>query len=667
MKQASSPIAAILKLLIRWWWLIALSIALGVGVGFLVRTRQPNIYIATTRVLFGQNLASGTTTSVSSLQQLRDLITIYSGLVRLPTILQPVIDDLGLGISVDQLNYMMSINVVPDLPILEIQIADTQQGRSADIANRIAQEMIRQSPTEQVSQETTFKREQLANIQKQIEELQGQYDANIAQGGNLTSAFEIAQNLQERAALLENLRQLRQTYADMSAGLTDSVQFLRIFEFARPENTAVITNSMVSVILAGFGGLLLSVATIVLLAYFDDRLMWHENQEAIEGVKVLGPLGVVSKNKLPLYLASAPEAVESEVVRQLRAKLVLAAGGVVPKVLTITSYDSGDGKTITASNLALAFAQSGLQTLLIDGDIRKGNLHELFRLPNVMGISDVLASHEDVSALLPRALLDSGYDHLAILPSGRSTADPAGLLSSPRFCRLIDLLKPQFDVIVMDSVPTIGGPDSAFMAEVSDGVLIILDSRRTTQKGLKRTLQALQQAKRVNIYGVAFNRVYLQVSSTYNRPYYRRTIGISPEQMNRELLNAGKRSLNLNRHILSDGSGERLYSLKAAAIQLGVGEDTLNNWIKVGYITPVRRWPRQWIRESDMKLLLERLPHPPLMFTGELPANGEYRESAAKTNGDPSLPNRLRDQRNALLDYVREPRPEEESGQADQS
>ncbi|MBI5669542.1 MAG: polysaccharide biosynthesis tyrosine autokinase [Chloroflexi bacterium] len=663
MKQASSPIAAILKLLVRWWWLVALSVALGVGVGFLVRTNQPNIYVATTRVLFGQNLAGGSTTSVSSLQELRDLITIYSGLVRLPTILQPVIDDLGLGINVDQLNYMMSINVISDLPILEIKIADTQQGRAADIANRIAQELIRQSPTEQVSQETTFKREQLANIQKQIEELQKQYDANIAQGGTLTSAFEIAQNLQERAALLENLQQLRTTYAEMSAGLADRVQFLRIFEFARPENTAVITSSMISVILAGAGGLVLSLTTIVLLAYFDDRLTWQEGQEIVDGVKVLGPLGKVPKQHLPLYLITIPQAVESEVMRQLRAKLVLAAGGVVPRVLTVTSYDSGDGKTVTSSNLALAFAQAGQRTLLIDGDLRKGNLHEIFHLPNVMGLSDVLASHDDLAALLSRALLESGYDHLTILTSGRSTADAAALLSGPRFCQLIDLLKSQFDVLIMDSVPTVGGPDSAFMAEVSEGVLIIADSRRTTGKALQRTLHALQQARRVNIYGIAFNRVYLQVSSTYNRPYYRRTIGISPERMNRELRNAGKRGLNLNRHILTDHSGERLYSMKAAAIQLGISEDTLKDWIKVGYISAVRRWPRQWVRESDMQSLLERLPRRLVAFAVEQPSNGVYPEAAAAVDGDPSLPSRLRDQRNALLEFVGEAKPGEEPGE----
>lgn len=659
MKQASSPFSAVLKLLLKWWWLIALSVALGAGIGHMVRIQQPNIYVAKTRILFGQSFASGTTASVANMTQLRELISVYIGLVRLPTILEPVIEDLGLGINVDRLNEMMSIERSERLPLLEISIADTRPDRAANIANRIAQELIRQSPTEQVSQETMFKREQLAGIQRQIEELQSEYDGKIAAGSVMTSALEIAQNLQERSFILENLQKLRALYAEMSAGLGDQ-RLLRVFDYADPGTASIITGTSSSVILAGVAGLLLSIATIVLINYFDDRLTWNEGIDSILGAKVLGPLGVVPRSKLPLYLITMPEAIESEVLRQLRAKLVLTGGGVPPRTLTVTSYDSGDGKTVTAANLALAFAQSGLQTLLVDGDIRKGDLHEIFRLPNVMGISDVLASREDIPALLSQALLDSGYDRLAVLTSGRSSVDPAALLSGPRFAQLISLLKSQFDVVVMDSVPTIGGPDSAFMAEQSDGVLVVVDSRRTTSKALKRTLQMLGQARQINLYGLVFNRVYLQVSTTHNQPYYRRTISLNPERLSRELSDANKRKFGFNRHIITDRQGERLYSLKATAIQLGISEDTVNNWIKVGYITTTRRGRRRWVKESEIQSLLDRLPRRQLPLIG---ANGD----SHKDSDDTPLPHLLRDQRNALLDYVREPhtQPEPEADSAE--
>lgn len=94
---------------------------------------------------------------------------------------------------------------------------------------------------------------------------------------------------------------------------------------------------------------------------------------------------MIPRNKLPLYVHSMPGSIEAEVLRQLRAKLVLATDGAQPKVVTVTSYDSGDGKSVTSANLALATANSGLRTLLIDGDIRKGNLQQILWLTECHG------------------------------------------------------------------------------------------------------------------------------------------------------------------------------------------------------------------------------------------------------------------------------------------
>ncbi len=666
MVASSSPLQAILKLLLKWWWLILLSTAVGLGVGAFVRSQQPDIYFATATILFGQNFERGTDTQGfnTSLNRIRDLITIYSGITRRPIILDPVIRDLNLGTSVEELNRVMNVTQAKDLPIMEITIADTRPDRAANIANRIAQEVIAQSPTEQVSAETEFRRQQLRDLQRQIEELKGQYDSKFAAGANLTSAFEIAQNLQERNAILENIRNLQQIYAELANGLPDQSNSLRIFELARPDSVPYTTGSTVSVILSGVAGLALSIITVVLIGYFDKRLQWNESLTTVAGVKVLGPLGVIPRDKLPLYLISMPDAIESEVLRQLRAKLVLAAGGKIPRVIGITSYDSGDGKTITAANLGLSFAQAGLETLIIDGDLRKGDLHEMFRLPNVMGLSDILAGHGSFETLLEQALLDSGFDRLTILPCGRSNADSAALFSSSRFPKLIDALKNRFDVIVMDTVPAIGGPDSAFVAEVSDGMIIVVDSRRTTDKALNRVLQTLHQANNASIFGLAFNRVQLQVTSTHSQPYYRRTLSLSPERLNREVLNAGKRQplLRFNRHVLMDKNGERLYSLRACAIHLGITEDTVREWIKIGYLNTIRKGRRQWIRESDIELMLNRLPrfragHRPLLDDN---ANADHRPASGA-----SIPDMLRDQRDALLDYVREPLPSAPSAESD--
>ncbi len=610
MNSSPSPLTIVLRLLLKWWWLIAIAVALGGGVGYFVRSKQPNVYVARTTILFGQFFQTGS--QRQSLDETRQQITTYTDLVREANVLQPVIDTLNLSMTVDDFNKRLSVTDEPNLPLLDISVSDTNADNAVNMANAVAQELINNGPTSKVSQDVEFKRTQLRQLQTQITQLQGEYNDLIAKGATLTSSFEITQNKAQIDVTATTLQSVRNLYSEMSASMPDTTNVLSIFTPATVKNTSVVTGSLVSVILAAVGGLVLSILTIILIGYFDDRLQWRDNLEQIDGVKVLGPVGLVPRNKLPLYSITMPGTVEAEVVRQLRAKLVLASDGAQPKVVTITSYDSGDGKSVTSANLALVTAESGLRTLLIDGDIRKGNLHEFFGLPNVMGLSDILAGREDVSVLLSRTLLDSKYDNLTLLTAGRAKSNPAVVLSSPRLGEMIELLKSQFDAIVMDSVPSIGGPDSAFLAEQSDGVVIVVHGQRSTLRTLRRTLQNLRQGtnRSVNIYGIVFNRITLQLTSTYNKPYYRRNFAINPDKLDQELLEAGKRSALPGRtnNVMVSASGIRQYSLAAASVQLGISKETMQEWVRTGFIKSEKLNRRDWISETEISELLERLP-----------------------------------------------------------
>ena len=610
MNLSASPLTIVLRLLLKWWWLIAIAVAIGGGVGYFVRSKQPNIYVAKTTVLFGQFFKTGT--QRQTLDEIRQQITTYTDLVRQAKVLQPVIDSLQLNITVEDFNKRLDVRDEPNLPLLDISVSEVNADNAVNMANAVAQELIDNGPTSTLSSEVEFRANQLRQLQVQITQLQSEYDGLIAKGATLTSAFEITQNKDQIDATLKTLQEVRKLYSDMSAGMPDTSNVLSVFESASVKNVAVVTGSVISVVLAAVGGLIFSMLTIILIGFFDDHLQWQDSLEQIDGVKVLGPLGMIPRNKLPLYVNLMPGSIEAEVLRQLRAKLVLATDGAQPKVVTVTSYDSGDGKSVTSANLALATAESGLRTLLIDGDIRKGNLHEFFGLPNVMGLSDILAGRDDLGVLLSRSLLDSKYEHLTLLTAGRASSNPAVLLSKPRLGELINLLKGQFDAIVMDSVPSIGGPDSAFLAEHSDGVIIVVHAQRTTHRSLRYTLQTLRQGtnRMVNIYGVVFNRISLQLTTTYNQPYYRRNLAIDPEKLNREMLDAGKRPslLGRNSNVMIDPSGIRLYSIAAASIQLGISKETMQEWVNTGFIKADKRNRREWVSETEISQLLERLP-----------------------------------------------------------
>ncbi len=657
MNSSASPLTIVLRLLLKWWWLVAIAVAIGGGVGYFVRSKQPNVYVAKTSVLFGQFFQpSG---QRQSLDEIRQQISTYTNLAHEANVLQPVIDNLRLPLTVDDFNKRLNVSEEPDLPLLDISVSDTNADNAVNMANAVAQELINSGLGGQTTIEIAFRAQQLTQIQQQIVQLQSEYDDLIAKGADLTSAFEIAQNKAQIDSTQNTLQSLRKLYSDMSLGMPDTSNVLTIFTAAAVKNVSVVTGSFASVILAAIGGLILSILTIILIGYFDDRLQWQDSLEQIDGVKVLGPLGVIPRNKLPLYVNTMSGTIEAEVLRQLRAKLVLATDGAQPKVVTVASYDSGDGKSITSANLALATAESGLRTLLIDGDIRKGNLHEFFGLPNVMGLSDILAGRDDLNVLLSRALLDSKFDNLTLLTAGRASSNPAVLLSKPRFGDLIRLLKGQFDAIVMDSVPSIGGPDSAFLAEHSDGVVIVVHGQRTTRRSLRRTLQTLRQGtnRGVNIYGIVFNRIALQLTSTYNQPYYRRNLAISPEKLDQEMINAGKRPAltGRNSNVMIDASGIRLYSIAATSVQLGVSKETMQEWVRTGFIKSEKRNRREWISETEISQLLERLPR------HELPANNPQPGLPAKNATGKLSSGKLRDllggQRDALLASARDNNP----------
>lgn len=664
MNSTTSPFTIILRLFLKWWWLIAIAVAIGGGVGYFVRSKQPNIYVAKATVIFGQFFQS--TGQQQSFVEVRQIITTYGDLVRTAKVLQPVIDNLQLPFTVEDFNIRIEVSEEPNLPLLNISVSDTSADNAVNIANAVVQSLIDNGPNSSVSQDEEFLRGQLRQIQAQITQLQAEYDDLIANGATLTSAFEIAQNDARIQGTLATLQSVRTLYSGLSASMSTTGNLLSIFSAASVKNIAVVTGSFLSVILAAVGGLILSILTIILIAYFDDRLQWQDNLEQIDGVRVIGPLGMIPRNKLPLYVANMPGTIEAEVLRQLRAKLVLATDGAQPKVVTITSYDSGDGKSVTSSNLALVTAESGLRTLLVDGDIRKGNLHEFFGLPNVMGLSDILAGRDDLSLLLSRSLLDTNVENLTLLTAGRASTNPAVLLSKPRLGDLVKLLRDQFDAIVMDSVPSIGGPDSAFLAEHSDGVVIVVHGQRTTRRSLRRTLQTLQQGtnRAVNIYGIVFNRISLQLTSTYSRPYYRRDFAINPDKLNQEMLAAGKRPglPSRNNNILIDPNGIRLYSIPAASVQLGISKDTLQEWIRKGSIKVEKRNRRDWISETEISELLERLPR------HELPVDSAAAGAVPRKNVTGKLSSgKLRDllggNRDALLASARDPNTADESSE----
>lgn len=177
-----------------------------------------------------------------------------------------------------------------------------------------------------------------------------------------------------------------------------------------------------------------------------------------------------------LVAACAPFSKEVESLRALRTQLLLRWFGQGNQAMSIAGAIGGEGASWLAANLAIVFAQQGKRTLLIDADLRQPRQHQLFKLDNGVGLSDMIAGRADASAI--RQI--SAFPSLSFLSAGTQAPNPTELLARPTFGQLIDTFRKQFDIILLDTTPAIPLADCQIVAAQAHGVLIT--TRRNVSK-----------------------------------------------------------------------------------------------------------------------------------------------------------------------------------------
>lgn len=200
-----------------------------------------------------------------------------------------------------------------------------------------------------------------------------------------------------------------------------------------------------------------------------------------------------------LVAALAPQSLAAEQYRSLRTRLKRAEGGRAVRVIVVTSPAKGDGKSLTAANLALTMAQEFQQrVLLIDGDLRRPSVHRLFGLEDGPGLTDVLMG----GAELNQALVNVENHHLTLLPAGAIPNHPAELLGSASMRRVLDTLRTRFDRILIDMPPVAPLADLHIVAPMADGLLMIVRAGVTPRPAIERALAGLDMSK---VLGLVLN------------------------------------------------------------------------------------------------------------------------------------------------------------------
>jgi succinoglycan biosynthesis transport protein ExoP len=220
-----------------------------------------------------------------------------------------------------------------------------------------------------------------------------------------------------------------------------------------------------------------------------------------------------SSGSIELMPHARPRLVASEAYRSLRTALLLSSAEQL-RVVAITSSQSGEGKSATATNLAVVMAQLGGRVLLVDGDLRKPRLHDVFKVSNRMGLVNVLAA----GAKPDSVFLPTEVPGLFLTPSGPIPPNPSELLASSRMREFVRFVRSQFDFVVIDAPPTLAVTDPTILGTVADGVVLCVRARKVPREDLRSCRDRLRLAD-IRVLGTVLNR-YRDVQGGYGKRYH---------------------------------------------------------------------------------------------------------------------------------------------------
>jgi non-specific protein-tyrosine kinase len=208
-----------------------------------------------------------------------------------------------------------------------------------------------------------------------------------------------------------------------------------------------------------------------------------------------------------LIAMTSPRSPIAEAYRQLRTNIQFSSLDKPLKTLLITSTNPEEGKSTILANLAVTFAQTGSRVTLVDCDLRRPSLHQIFGLSNGSGLTSIIV--EAGAKEFPYQ--ECGVPNLRIIPSGPLPPNPSELLGSRRMSEVIEALKADADYVLFDSPPVVAVTDAAVLAAKVDGVLLVVYAGKTRREMAKKA-RALLDKVNANLLGVVLNNVKYDAS-----------------------------------------------------------------------------------------------------------------------------------------------------------
>ena len=265
-------------------------------------------------------------------------------------------------------------------------------------------------------------------------------------------------------------------------------------------------------------GLMLGILVAFLRESLDTKLHSEADVAKVTSTSVVGTIGVRNPSRQStgnLFVHEEPLSAAAEGMRRLRTNLQYVGLAEGARAVVVTSPMPGDGKSSIAANLALTLVDSGLRTLLVDADLRRPSVAEYLDLEDHVGLTAVLIGR----ASLADVVQEWGPSGLSVLVAGDLPPNPSELLGSRAMVDLLAQMTQQYDFVVFDTPPVQPVTDAVALAKGVDGVLMVVDSRRTRQADLRKSLDAFKRVH-AHVLGIVLNKVNRAADRDAYRSYY---------------------------------------------------------------------------------------------------------------------------------------------------
>ncbi|WP_315914132.1 polysaccharide biosynthesis tyrosine autokinase [Arthrobacter sp. lap29] len=440
-----------IRILRRNWILIVALTILGLLVAVSVSLLSTPLYTAKTQ-LFVATQNSG---SVQDLQTgnsfIQARVSSYVVTTTTPSVLQPVIDSLGLQVSSQQLAD--SIKASSDLKtvLITISVNDSSPVQAAAVAHAVAVSLI-----------------------GAVDRLEKPSD-----GG-------------------------------------PSPVKLSVVTPATAPTSPSSPNLKINLALGLIVGVAFGITAALLRTTLDTRVRSETDLRRVTESPVLGGISFDQEAiKNPLLDQATGHSRRSESFRQLRTNLHFAQVSNKTKTILVTSSLPGEGKSTTATNLAIAIAESGQTVALVDADLRRPTVAKYLGLEGAAGLTTALVGDSNIKDLLQ----PWGNHELQVLTSGKIPPNPSELLGSDAMSALIRSLEEHFDAVVIDAPPLLPVTDSAVLAQKVGGVIMVVGCHSAKQQEVSKALETLQLVD-ANVLGIVLNRVAVKGPDAYAYSYY---------------------------------------------------------------------------------------------------------------------------------------------------